>query len=555
MSNHESWPRTTAADWRAQVEKELAGKSFDKVLVDDLGEGLKVAPLYTEVPAALPQREVRSSPFRICIRSDKKTIASDIAGGAESLWLGLDDVASVTADHIAKTHFVFDTKPERQLNVLDGLDVGLSFVLNFDPLGRFAKKQSSAKDLADELKFLPALARTIHGKFPHGIASMVSTIPVHEAGADAADEIAHALSSGAVMLEALLDDGSSADGAAGQIALQVALGRDTFVELCKVRALRVCWRKLLAACGAKNESQTWVHCVCSSRTLTLRDPWVNMLRVTTQMFAGILGGADLVTPNAFDRAFGEESALGRRVANNTGLVLREESYLGKVLDPAGGSYYFETLTDSLAREAWRRFQKIQKEGGVVSAIESGRLAAQLEKSWSDRLAQIARRKIAILGVSEFANLDEKLPHSIPNSKLSTAHREAETFEALRVRAEQLKSPPEAILVTLGALAETRPRVGFSAGFLAAGGIGSRETSSAEKASIACICGTDERYASEAAACARALKSAGCQRVLVAGRPGALEKDLRAAGVDGFIFVGCDVVATLTDLLNDLEGAS
>src|SRR5262249_28156575 len=156
-----------------------------------------------------------------------------------------------------------------------------------------------------------------------------------------------------------------------------AVGRDTFLELCKVRALRTLWSMLLtgAGAGAIPASRTRIHAVCSSRTLTVRDPWVNMLRTTTQMFSAILGGADLVTPSTFDQALGAPSTLGRRVARNTGHILREESMLGRVIDPAGGAYFFETLTDQLAREAWKRFQKLEAEGGIVPALQSGDLAA------------------------------------------------------------------------------------------------------------------------------------------------------------------------------------
>jgi methylmalonyl-CoA mutase len=389
-------------------------------------------------------------------------------------------------------------------------------------------------------------------------AAMVSTLAYHDAGAGAADEIAFALSTGVRYLEALTGAGLTADQAAGQIALQMATGRDTFVELCKLRALRVVWNKLLAAIGATRGTTPLVHAVCSNRTLTVRDPWVNMLRATTQTFAAILGGADVVTPSAFDAASGAPSPLGRRVARHTPLILREESFLGKVTDPAGGAYYFDTVTDALAREAWARFRALEKDGGIVAALESGKLAQKLETDWQARLAQIARRKAPILGVSEFAHLEEQLPRPLtsvvtaplPDGALR-AHRDAEPFEALRARAETTKTLPEAILVTLGPFAESRPRVGFAAGVFAAGGIRTRETTADEKAYVACICGTDERYAAEAAERARALKAAGCERILVAGRPGEQEAALRAAGVDGFIFVGCDLVATLGDLL---EGA-
>jgi methylmalonyl-CoA mutase len=363
------------------------------------------------------------------------------------------------------------------------------------------------------------------------------------AGADAADELAAALSTGAAYLEQLLHQGFQLAAAAKHVAFQVSVGRDTFAELAKVRALRVCWQKVLAAAGLSStgSDRTVIHAVCSTRTLTQNDPWVNMLRGTTQVFAAVLGGADLVTPLPFDRALGTVSDLAQRVARNTGLVLREESSLGKVADPAAGSYYLETLTDQLAREAWKRFQLFEREGGAPAMRAAGKLAARFEASWRARLADVARRKAPVLGVSECANVDEKLP-STPKAVPELGHRESEAFEPLRAGAAG-----EVALVTLGSFSESRARAGFAANLFSAGGFKTRETSEDPRGGIACLCGTDDRYAAEAVARAKSLKANGVKKVLLAGKPGTLEAALREAGVDAFIFLGCDVVATLAEV--------
>ncbi|MFZ5440813.1 MAG: methylmalonyl-CoA mutase family protein [Myxococcota bacterium] len=418
------FPSISAAEWRAQVEKDLAGTPFEKALVSRTPEGLAIQPLYTAGPA------------------------------------------------------------------------------------------------------LPATPRGGQG------GAKISTLEHHEAGADAADELAFVLAKTVALFKA--------SGVQG-VTVEISVGRDTFVELSKLRALRLLWAKLTAAVG--QPAGLRVHACCSRRTLTQRDPWVNMLRTTTQVFAAMLGGADEVTPTAFDEALGAPSELGRRVAQNTLLVLEHESHLRRVADPAAGSYYLDTLTDQLAREAWKRFQGIEAAGGIDQALP--KLKMHFEDAWKARLEAIAKRRLPILGVSEFANPDEKLP-AAPTPFSGPGHRDAEVFEALRLKADVKR--PEAILVTLGTLAESRARVGFAQNFFGAGGIRTRETTQDEGATVACLCGTDERYASEAATRAKALKAAGCGQVLVAGRPGANEAALREAGVDGFIFIGCDVVATLSELL-------
>ncbi len=460
--------RPTYEEWRARVEKELNGAPFEKALTVRLPEGITVQPLYVDAPAL----EVPGMPTGFSLVTREPSDEGFIT-----------DAQVVTA--------------ERTLHLDDPLAPG------------FADK-----------------ARAV---FAPDVAGVVSTLAIHQRGADAVDELAYALGVGAAALQRLLDAGVEADEAARQLAVQVAVGRDTFAELAKLRALRICWAKLTTLAGAK-AARLILHAVGSTRTLTQRDPWVNMLRSTTQTFAAILGGADIVTPSAFDDAL-KRSALGARVATNTGLVLRHESALGAVVDPAAGSYFLDTLTDHALEAIAQR----------VRTARAG-LEQRVEKAWAERLSAIAKRRTPLLGVSEFANLDELLP----SAGSDVGRRESEQFEALRARADALR--PSAILVTLGAVSETRARVGFSLNFLGAGGIRARETATPEAATVAVLCGTDERYATDAAAAAAALKAAGCRRVLVAGRPGANEAELRAAGVDGFIFIGVDLIDSLTQLL-------
>jgi methylmalonyl-CoA mutase len=558
-----AFPRVTIAEWRAQVEKELGAVPFDKALVHTTPEGLPIQPLYTEpLPGAAPIVRPSPAPFAVCMPldgSDKLPLAE-----AEALWLRAgDDLARLFADPAARRlFFVVDSDGAPAVELARLADAAarhgvaaaeLRFLLAADPIGAIARGRADAAGLPAAFAELARGARLVASSHPLGHGVLVSTLPVHDAGADAADELAVALSTGAAYLGALLDAGFDAGAAARQIAVQVAVGRDTFGELCKLRALRLVWHKLFAAAGAADAPLALLHAVGSARTLSERDPWVNMLRATTQSFAAILGGADLVTPTSFDEAAGTAGALGRRVARNTGLVLREESQLGRVRDPAAGSYYLESRTDALAREAWQRFRTLERDGGVARALADGSLRARLDAAWSQRRDAIAKRKEPITGVSEFANLDEKrLPqpdHVSPPSAGLPRHRDAEAFEALRDRADALGAEAPAVaLISIGPAAEHRARLAFAAGFFATGGLRARAASDGEPATVACLVGSDERYVTEAAPAARALKAAGVARVLLAGRPGALEPELRAAGVDGFVFVGCDVVAALADLL-------
>ena len=549
-----TFPRVTVADWRALVDRELAGASFEKTLVQRTAEGLSLQPLYTEGPESPAPQGLfvdtdRATAFRIAMRHEAgapvAAVDEDLANGADAVWVPF----SAELAERSAPFWIFDAE-----GTLEGgeLPSDQRLIWGADPLARAARDGGPVAPLEPWAAEVAAMAEA----YPRAQCVRVSTLPFHDAGADAADELAFALSTGAAYLEALLGAGLTPDAAAAQVSFQLAVGRETFNELCKVRALRVGWSKVLAAAGATQAPRPLVHAVCSSRTMSLRDPWVNLLRVTTQVFAGVLGGADLVTPLAYDAALGTASPLGHRTARNTGLVLRDESALGRVMDPAGGSYYLETLTDALAREAWRRFQALEAEGGMAAGLDSGRIRTRLERAWSERLEALRKRKAPVLGVSDFANLDERVVSAGGAGHLEAAalsaglpsHRDSEPFEALRSRAERLALASEAVLVALGTLAETRPRVGFAAGFFTAGGIRTREGTVEAAAPLVCLCGTDERYAAEAAERARALKTLGVRHVLVAGRPGALEATLREAGVDGFIHVGCDAAELLGELL-------
>lgn len=579
-----TFPKVGVGDWRAQVDKELAGASFDKTLVHTTPEGLAVQPLYVEAtadagaPGAAPFTRGASAtppPFAICMRhdaADAEALTADLDGGADALWLQLGPQLQLSSLlprlDLRRLQLVIDGEGQgAPLPLLQSLLAGardvpaaeLRFVLASDPLAAFARGHA-AGTVEAALAGLVDGARWVHERCPQAQGALVSTLPYHEAGADGADELAIALATGVAYLRALTDGGLELRAAARQLAVQISVGRDTFVELAKLRALRLVWHKLLAAAGAPDAPPARLHAVASARTLSERDPWVNMLRVSTELFSAILGGADLVTPAAFDEALGAPSDLGRRVARNTGLVLRAESHLGRVVDPAGGSYYLETLTDQLAREGWKRFRAIEAEGGIVRSLSEGKLQARLTAGWHKWSDGLAKRKEALTGVSVFANLDEQRPtparanvaHAVagkPPWPPLLRHRDAEAFERLRDRADQLgAATPTVGLVTLGPPAEYRPRLTFASSFFGGGGLRAREVAADAVPPFACLCGSDERYAAEAADRARALKAAGCQRILLAGRPGALEATLREAGVDGFIFVGCDVVKTLSELL-------
>lgn len=564
----------TLADWRAQVDKELAGVAFDKALVHATAEGLAIQPLYTEsavdpgLPGAAPFTRgsaARPAPFQVCMQVGPPAqrgpgaLEAELAGGTDALWIQ-SDAADREPYVFAASHglaVISDLEEPPEAERVESGPAASGAWFSTDPITGVARGLAPGPELAARIQAIGGVVERGLHRSPLQRTVRVSGLAFHDAGADAADELALMLSSGVAYLRALTDHGIAVDAAARALWVQIAIGRDTFGELCKLRALRRCWHKVLAATGAADVPPPPIHAVCASRTQSLHDPWVNMLRVTTEVFAAALGGAERITPAAFDAAFGPASDHGRRVARNTALVLREECHLGRVVDPGGGAYYIEQRSEALARAAWTQFSRIERDGGIAKLLVSGGLRARLDDAWQHRAQAIAKRKEPVLGVSEFANVDEKLPAPVPAAPAAPAspalavHRDAEAFEAVRARIAA--APRNVVLVTLGPPAEHRGRVGFARALFATGGLRTRELAAAEASDlagvdVACLCGSDERYAAEAVQRAGELRAAGARKIVVAGRPGALEAELRAAGVTGFVFVGCDVVATLSELI-------
>jgi methylmalonyl-CoA mutase len=307
---------------------------------------------------------------------------------------------------------------------------------------------------------------------------------------------------------------------------------------------------------------------------TRYDPWVNLLRGTVACFAAGVGGADVITVAPYDIARdGVAGDLGRRMARNTQSLLVDESGIGRVADPAGGSFFVERLTDEMAHAAWAWFQEIERAGGMVAALEAGLVQRRIEATWAARREAIAHRRDPITGVSEFPDIAEPVPPApeVPAPAAATPFppladvRYAEPFESLRARADRRSKTtgerPAVFLATLGRAADHTARATFAANLFAAAGIRALDAGdlipgedagaafAASGARLACICSSDAVYAERAAEVARALAAAGAARVYLAGRAGDAETTLREAGVDEFAFVGCDALDLLSRALD------
>jgi methylmalonyl-CoA mutase len=297
--------------------------------------------------------------------------------------------------------------------------------------------------------------------------------------------------------------------------------------------------------GKPDAAAATVHVVTSLPMMTQRDPWVNMLRTTLAAFSAGVGGADTVLVHPFDVAIpggfpGVAASFARRIARNTQLLLLEESHIGRVLDPGGGSWFVEDLTKQLAEQAWKHFCDVESRGGFEEARD---------EVADRRIDDIAHRRTALTGVNEYPNLAE--PPLPGGDALDRVARYASGFEALRDRSdaflEKHGSRPQVLLLPLGQLAEHNVRTTFASNLLASGGI--EAVTDAEGATIAVICGTDARYGTEASAAVDSARKAGVSYVLLAGPEKAVaEADSKP---DGYLTAKIDAVEALSDLLTRL----
>lgn len=456
--------------------------------------------------------------------------------------------------------------------------------LGADPLGLLARTGGAA-DSADDtgadattarLAEAAELAARCHRDYPGLRALTVDALAYHEAGASPAQELGAALATGVAYLRELTAAGLSVDAAAGQLEFRFAATEDQFLTIAKFRAARRLWARVAEVSGVSPQAAAQrQHAVTSAVMMTARDPWVNMLRTTVATLAAGVGGADAVTVLPFDSALGLPDAFARRIACNTQAILLEESHLGRVIDPAGGSWYVEQLTEELAQAAWAWFQEIERAGGLRAALDSGLIGERIAATWAERSARLAKRREPITGVSEFPNLGEQplvrepAPHlpgrARPGGGLPRVRR-AEAFEALRDRSDAhlaaTGSRPRLFLAALGPASAHTARATFAANLFQAGGIETVLAAGTEPAALAaeftasgattaCLCSSDTLYAELGETVAGALKAAGAGTVLLAGRPGEQREAYQRAGVDEFVFAGGDAVALLTSLLDQI----
>jgi methylmalonyl-CoA mutase len=600
------FPTATREQWLKLVDGVLKGAPFEKRLIAKTYDGLAIQPLYTRDAAARPvAARAPGAAWTVMQRVDHPDPAAANEQALHDLENGATGLTLVMAGSLNANGYGLDGSPETLERALDGVYLDAGVVIDFNvsaetrdaakhlaalvkrrgvapetvemraslnPLGGVAATGVQAMPWSKLAPYFAGLVQELAGQGFRGPFAVADGRVIHNAGGSEAQELAFAVASAVTYLRALEASGIALDAARRMIYFRLATDADQFLSIAKFRAIRKLWARVEQACGLA-PTATYVAAETAWRMMTRRDPYVNILRSTVAVVAAGLGGADAITALPFTAALGLPDAFARRIARNTQLILLEESNLAKVSDPAAGSGGIEDLTGQLCAAAWTLFQEIEKAGGADAALAQGLIQRKVAATRAEREKNIARRRDALTGTSEFPNVHEAAVHvlDVAPRRSSAGERSplalprirlAEPFEDLRDASDRVLAAkgarPKVFLANLGKLSDFTARTLFAKNVFEAGGIeaasndgfASREAMiaafKASGATLACLCSSDKVYKTEAVDAAKALAAAGASRIYLAGRPGELEAALKVAGVQDFIYVGCDVVATLRD---------
>ena len=622
------FPPVSTEAWEAQINTDLKGKDYDKTLIWRTNEGINVRPYYRDenlnglefvgtLPGQFPfVRGNRKAGNNWLIRQD-----IEVVNLVEANQKALD----IISKGVASVGFVFKNYREISVDDLIQLLRGISlektevnFVMtcknlplvkslvaflkdqkvnpgemkasvNFDPIGVFTLK---GKFCSSETEAFVRVKEVLESASEYkGIQLIgVNGRNFNNAGASIVQELGFSLAIGAEYLTRLTENGMNAGAVAPRIRFNFGIGGNYFMELAKLRAARMLWANIVKAYNPKCECgpdckcdnncnsdlclcacEMNIHSETSVWNKTIYDPYVNVLRTETEAMSAILGGTDSLTVLPFDVVYEPPTDISERIARNQQAVLKEEAHFDKIADPAAGSYYIETLTASIAEQAWKLFLEIQEKGGFIAAFRQGFVQAQVNEMAAKRTKAVATRRDNILGVNQFPNYMEQISDNLSSQlfeALDQADKDAEVetiklfrgaqqIEALRYSTDRFSAKnkrPKAFMLTIGSVAFSKARAQFACNFFAVAGYEVVDNNAFEtvyegakvaleaKADIVVICSSDEEYAGYAPEAFRQLK--GKTIFVVAGAPACTE-ELKAAGIENFISVKTNLLESLT----------
>ncbi|WP_429464414.1 methylmalonyl-CoA mutase family protein [Neobacillus sp. B4I6] len=615
---NQSFPSGSTHEWKTKAEQSLKGKTVESLQTTTY-ENIILKPLYTHqderpVPDFPGGSDFRRGTYPLGYLTNDWVVAQQLSyQTAEELEQKLrqsfnkgqtaisfkvskalldveTNLAKLLGEFYCQYPFSINAKSlqitflselERMADQEGAID-NLRGYIGADPVAIFAEEGCISEEFFNDW-----VKNIVHSneKLPNVRTILIDTAPYHNGGASAVQELGIAMAEGIFYLENFQNEGMELDEIFTKMIFQFSIGSNFFMEIAKLRAARVLWNRISNVYGSSDDmGRMHIAAETSSFTKTVNDPYVNLLRAGNEAFAAVVGGIQYLHVRPFDDLTGATS-FSERIARNTQLLLKEEAHLTKVIDPAGGSWYIEELTNDLAEKAWGFFQQIEANGGILETLKSNWLQQEIAVVYEKKNQDVQTRKKSIVGTNVYANLDEIVTHKktqTRNSYFTTMEKSlikmeaipdlrlAEPFEELRKKAkdleEKLGSKPTVGMICLGGLKQHKARLDFMKGFLAAGGLRAAESKpilSLEEArqfiletpaKYYCLCGTNEQYEIIGYEILPALKTEFPELIFyLAGLPEKEELDQwKDAGIKQFIHMKSNCYETLTSILNDLE---
>ena len=602
----DEFPPISSEEWRAKIETDLKGADFEKKLVWKTIEGFNVQPYYrlediekesiiNISPNQYPYlRGNKTASNNWLIRQDFLIEDIDEANQniLDALMQGVESIGLYFNTKLVESQAQFDRlmrgiHPEAiEINFFsddtnaDLLSMFVNFIsqqnydkqkvrgsLNVDPLIRLTTKGKCLQnDIEQAYERVVQMIRFSQEHLPLFQIISVNGNVFPNAGASITQELAYSLSIANEYLTRFSDD-VDIDTLVKSMRFNMGVSSNYFMEIAKIRALRYLWSKLVEAYGIKDleSARLFIHTQTNTWNKTVFDSYVNMLRTTTESMSAIIGGVDSHTVIPFDAIYQKPNKFSERIAKNQQIILKEEAYLDKVVDPAGGSYYIEKLTLDLIENAWRLFLEIDEKGGYYQALKNGFIQDEIEKMATQRNLNVATKKEILLGTNQYANLLEELPKEkiidTNNEDLEIKpifqYRAAEPFEKLRYETEKSAKKPKVFMFTYGNLAMRKARAQFASNFFSSAAYNIRDNKGfktieegilkvkEENSNIVVLCSSDDEYLNLASSIKKELDKNTI--LVVAGYPKNEIDQLKQEGVDFFIHVKTNLLETLQEL--------
>jgi methylmalonyl-CoA mutase len=552
------FPPVSTQLWEDVIHQDLKGADYGKKLIWQTPEGITVKPYYRQEDiASLHLRSARATGdwrIREEIEADgpekaNRDVQNALAAGAEEISFprvvvrNASDLGMLLVNLQAPLHFANadETLIGLLLERLQGKPESQHISTGLNPLAN------------------PEFAAKVVQSAPAGLVPFtISGEHLEEAGANAVQEVAFMIAVGIDFLAEMDARSVDIDRAAASVGFSFSIGASYFFQIAKFRAFRLLWAKAVESFGGSHEAaRARVYARTSLWNKTIYDPHVNVLRATTEAMAAVLGDADSVCVAPFDQCYKTPDEGSRRLARNTQIILKHEALLAQVADPGAGSYFLETITDSIAHEAWKTIQQIEAGGGYRKAHAAGKLQGALEESRKAREKAIVSRRRVFTGTNQYANAYEKALDRIEQSRVMGDHRGAAGYEQLRLRTErhaaEAGKTPRVLLAEFGDVKMRAARATFALNFFACAGFeivtrrfGNAGEIAAVEADLIVLCSSDAEYLEMANALGAALKPLDRETpVIVAGNPDSAEQ-LRTAGVADFIHIRSNPIEVLTN---------